>query len=156
MNQLSRNKILVSIIAILLVTNLVMLVLFFKVCKHSEKAQKKLGFTEKLRTEVGFTSEQMSVYEPGKTEFWKEYRDRFEEIKKTKEDFYFQMYDSTITDSVLESKAEVIGDQQKEIDLHVVRYFKEVRKLCTPKQLPKYDSLLPAIVERMTARPSRK
>jgi hypothetical protein len=83
-------------------------------------------------------------------------RERFDEIKKTKEDFYFQLYDSTVADSVLEKKADVIGNQQKNLDLAVIRHFKDVRKLCTPEQLPKYDSLLPPIIERMTTRPGKK
>jgi hypothetical protein len=79
-------------------------------------------------------------------------RERFDEIKKTKEKFYYQLYDPSITDSVLQSRAEIIGKEQKELDLHVIRHFKEIRKLCTPEQLPKYDSLLPPLIERMTAR----
>jgi hypothetical protein len=98
----------------------------------------------------------MSVYEPKRDNFWKQMRSKFDDIKKTKEDFYFQMYSPDVPDSVLEAKATVIGDQQKELDLYVIRHFKEVRKMCTREQLPKYDSLLPPIIERMTARPQRK
>jgi hypothetical protein len=156
MNQLSRNKILVSIIAILLITNLAMLVMFFRVCKPAHAEIKKPGFTERLKTEVGFTPEQMAVFEPKKKAFWNIMKNRFEEIKKTKESFYHQMYDPTISDSTLQLKAEVIGNQQKELDLQVIRHFREVRKMCSPEQLPKYDSLLPLIIERMTARPEKK
>lgn len=156
MNQFSRNKVLLSIIAILLITNLVMLYFFLQMQRHHDHDKKRPGFTEKLKREVGFTPEQMSVYEPKKKIFWKGVRERFDEIKTTKVHFYNQMYDSLIPDSVLESKAEVIGKQQKELDLHVIRHFREVRKMCTPKQLPKFDSLLPPIIERMTARPDKK
>ena len=81
---------------------------------------------------------------------------RLDEMKKTKEEFYKQMYDSTISDSVVEERAKVIGEQQKEIDVHVLKHFKDLRSLCTPEQLPKYDSLLPMIVQRMTAPPGRR
>lgn len=156
MNQLARNKILVSIIAILLITNLVMLIMFFQVCKPHPAEVKKPGFTEKLKNEVGFTPDQMAVFEPKKKAFWNRMRKRFDEIKKTKEKFYHHMYDPSISDSILESNAEIIGDQQKELDLQVIRHFKDIRKMCTPEQLPKYDSLLPPIIERMTARPEKK
>jgi periplasmic protein CpxP/Spy len=155
MNQLSRNKVLLTIIAILLITNIVMLVLFLKMKPHIQEP-KRLGFTEKLRTQVGFSPQQMAVFEPKKTIFWKRVRERSAEIKKTKEDFYKFMYDPSVPDSVLEAKADIIGEQQKDLDLFVIRHFKEIRTLCTQDQLPKYDSLLPPLIERMTARPGRK
>jgi hypothetical protein len=155
MNQRSRNKISLVIIAILLVTNVVMLAMYFKMCK-TQGEPKRIGFTERLKKEVGFTPDQMSVYNVKKEAFLKGIRQRFDQIKKTKEDFYFQMYDSTVSDSTLQSKAAIIGDQQKDLDLHVIRHFKDVRKMCTHAQLPKYDSLLPSIIERMTSRPGRK
>lgn len=155
MNQLSRNKVLLTIIAILLITNIVMLVLFLGVKTHAPES-KKLGFTEKLKNQVGFTEQQMAVFEPKKKVFWTHVRERFDEIKKTKEDFYKYMYDPSVPDSVIEAKADIIGKQQKALDLFVIRHFKEVRTLCTPEQLPKYDSLLPPLIERMTARPEKK
>lgn len=132
-----------------------MLVLFLKV-KTAHKEPKKFGFTEKLKNQVGFTSEQMAIFEPKKKVFWRSVRERFNEIKKTKEEFYQYMYDPSVPDSVIEAKANIIGNQQKELDLYVIRHFKEIRTLCTPEQLPKYDSLLPPMIERMTARPERK
>jgi periplasmic protein CpxP/Spy len=156
MDQFSGNKILLTIIAILLITNLVMLILFLRI-KHSEPPQsKRLGFSEKLKKQVGFTPQQMSVYEPRRTAFWKRIRERRDEIKKTKEDFYQQLYDPSIPDSVIEARAETIGKQQKELDLQVIRHFRDIRRLCTQEQLPKYDSLLPPLIERMTARPEKK
>jgi periplasmic protein CpxP/Spy len=155
MNQLSRNKVLLTIIAILLITNIVMLVLFLRMKPHVQEP-KKLGFTEKLKNQVGFSAEQMAVFEPKKKVFWTRVRESFDEIKKTKEDFYNYMYDPSVPDSILEAKADIIGKQQRDLDLYVIRHFKDVRTLCTPEQLPKFDSLLPPLIERMTARPERK
>lgn len=154
MNQLSRNKVLLTIIAVLLITNLVMLVMFFRMNKPHHEA-KTPGFTERLKKDVGFTEDQMAVFEPKKKAFWTNMRQRFDGIKQTKVDFYNYMYDPSVSDSVMEAHAKVIGDQQKELDLFVIRHFKDVRKMCTEEQLPKYDSLLPTIIERMTARPRR-
>ena len=98
----------------------------------------------------------MLVFEPKKKLFWDKMHQRFEEIKKTKEKFYFQMYDPSIPDSTLQANAGLIGNQQKELDLQVIRHFKDVRTLCTPDQLVKFDSLLPSIIKRMTALPGKK
>lgn len=157
MNPLSRNKILLTIIAVLFLSNIVMLIMFFRVKQQMEDAKpKKLGFTEKLKTDVGFTPQQMSLYEPKRDRFWESVRKQFDSIKNTKVEFYHYMYDPSVPDSVLDAEADAIGKQQKNLDLFVVRHFKDIRKMCTPEQLPKYDSLLPPLIERMTARPGRK
>lgn len=155
MNQVSRNKILLTIIAILLVTNIVMLALFLKKKPH-EEGPKRLGFSEKLKNDVGFTAQQMAIFEPKRDKFWAKVREQFDTIKKTKVDFYHYMYDPGVPDSIVEAKADIIGRQQRDLDLYVVRHFKDIRTLCTPQQLPRYDSLLPPLIERMTARPERK
>lgn len=138
-----------------MVTNIGMLIFFLR-CNRHPVEEKRKGFTERLKTEVGFTPAQLEIFEPKKQDFWAKMRKKFDEIKKTKEDFYYQMYNPSIPDSVITKKAEAIGNQQKELDLQVLRHFKDIRTLCTPEQLPKYDSLLPAIIQRMTSRPERK
>lgn len=155
MNPLSRNKILLTIITVLLLTNVAMIVLFLR-AKQPEPQAKKLGFTEKLKNEVGFTAQQMAVFEPKRDRFWASVRSQFDSIKETKIGFYHLMYDPAVPDSILEARADSIGTQQKNLDLFVVKHFKDIRTLCTKHQLPKYDSLLPPLIERMTARPERK
>jgi len=154
MNTISRNRILVTIIGILLITNLAVVIFFFN--HKCAEVRRGPGFTERLKKEVGFTPEQLKVFEPKKKLFWGKMRQRFEEMKKSKESFYHQMYDPSIPDSVIQLKAAVIGNEQKEIDLQVIRHFKEVRMLCAPDQLSRFDSLLPMIIQRMTAPPERK
>lgn len=151
----SRNRVLLIVIGVLLLTNLAMVFLFFRMNKPAEE-KRGPGFTERLKKDVGFTPEQMAVYEPKKKAFWDGIRKRFEEIRTTKKELYHFMYDPTVPDSVMNSKAEIIGEQQKDLDLFVVKHFKDVRTLCKPDQLNKYDSLLPVIIERMTTRPKRK
>ena len=131
-----------------------MLVLFLRIEKPEQP--KKLGFTEKLKNDVGFTKEQMETYVARRDKFWVSVRQQFDSIKETKIGFYQLMYDPSVPDSILEGKADNIGKQQRNLDLFVVKHFKDIRKICTHEQLPKYDSLLPALIDRMTARPGRK
>ncbi|MBA4166051.1 MAG: hypothetical protein H0X41_00635 [Chitinophagaceae bacterium] len=154
MNTISRNRVLLTIIGVLLITNLAVVIFFYNHKCGEEPRQP--GFTDRLKKEVGFTPGQMKIFEPKKKVFWDKMHQRFDEMKKTKENFYYQMYDPAIPDSVIEAKAEMIGNQQKEIDVQVIKHFKEIRTLCTPEQLPKFDSLLPLIIRRMTAPPGKK
>ncbi|HLA53715.1 MAG TPA: hypothetical protein VK618_10435 [Flavitalea sp.] len=156
MNSLSRNKVLLAIVVLLLLTNLGMLIFIFSMNRSSDPPRKGPGFTERLRKEVGFTEDQMKVFEPKKKAFWTMMNSRFEAMHNTKEQFYLQLYDPAIPDSILVSKASEIGNLQRDIDLQVIRHFKDVRKMCRPDQLIKYDSLLPPIIHRMTQIPGKK
>lgn len=149
MNALSKNKVLLTIITVLLLTNITLLILLLQSKRHQRKEPQRVSFIDRLKNEVGFTEMQLLVYSPKRETFWDEMRKRLDEVKKNKQEFYSQMYDSTVTDSVLEKRAEVIGDLQKELDLFVIRHFQDVRKICTPEQLPKYDSIMPGIIKRM-------
>ncbi|MBO9572906.1 MAG: hypothetical protein J7497_11990, partial [Chitinophagaceae bacterium] len=79
MNTLSRNKTLLTIIAILLLTNITMLIFLLR-CDKPEPP-KRVGFTERLKKEVGFTPQQMAVFEPKKKIHWDTMRSKFEQIK---------------------------------------------------------------------------
>jgi periplasmic protein CpxP/Spy len=152
----SKNKVLLAIIVILLLTNIGMLAFVFKNSNPPEPPPKGPGFTERLKKEVGFSEDQMKVFEPKKKIFWTSMHERLDRIKTAKENFYLQMYDASVPDSVLVAKADAIGNQQRDLDLYVIRHFKDVRMLCTPAQLIRFDSLLPTIIHRMTEIPGRK
>lgn len=133
-----------------------MLIFFFSMTGGPKPEEpKRISFTERLRTQVGFTEKQIEAYEPRRNEFWKEMRQRFDSIRDTKKNFYYLIYDPSVPDSLMTERAELIGEQQKSLDLRVIRYYKDVRTLCTPEQLPKFDSLIPPIIERMV-RPGKK
>ncbi|MEO8583511.1 MAG: hypothetical protein ABI415_06930 [Flavitalea sp.] len=124
--------------------------------QKNHEEENKPGFTERLKKEVGFTPQQMSVFEPKKKAFWNDMRQRFDEIRSTKRQFYFQIYDPNVPDSTIENKALVIGKQQKDLDLQVIKHFKDVRKICSSEQVIKFDSLVPYIIQRMTALPDKR
>ncbi len=149
MNALSKNKILLTIIAVLLLTNITLLILLSKSKQHRDREPHPISFNERVRTEVVLRDEQMSIFLPKRTAFWEGLRNRFDEIKQSKQEFYARMYDSTFTDSIMEAKAQIIGNQQKELDLFVIRHFQDIRKICTPEQLPRYDSIMPGIITMM-------
>ena len=157
MNNISRNKVLISIIAILLLTNISMLVfMFMNKCNQGEEPKKPPGFTERLRKEVKFDSLQMNEFDVKKKDHWKKMRALFDTMTTSKEQFYKLIYDSTISASALHSGATVIGLQQKSLDLQVFGYFRDIRRLCTEEQRPRFDSVLPSIVKKMTEFPNRK
>jgi periplasmic protein CpxP/Spy len=147
----TRNKWLIGIIAILLLSNIALL--FFSLRPDPEKQRKDrpgLGFSEFLRKDVGFTPEQMKVFDSMRDEHFKRMRPMFENITNTKNNFYFRLSDTTLNDSNLYEVAAPIGKEQVELDVLIFRHFRRVRNMCTPEQQQRFDSLFPQIVKKMT------
>lgn len=61
-------------------------------------------------------------------------------------------------DSLLNTRSAEINEQQRKLDLITFRHFEQVKALCTPDQLQKFDTVIAEIVNRMTSfrRPATK
>jgi len=153
MSNGSKSKTFIAIIAILLLTNALMLVFTFRMGKKPPQGPPKMeSFTEKIKKEVRFDTLQMAAFEERKKNHWPKMRTMLDELTAAKESFYNLTYDSTVSDSVLQVRAADIGERQRQVDLKMIGYFKDVRKICTPEQLIRYDSVLPPIFKRIIVR----
>lgn len=79
----------------------------------------------------------------------------FEDIRLAKIEFYGLLSKGSIDDSTLSRAASTIGEKQKAIDLQAFENFREIRKLCTAEQQPRYDSLIPGIIGKMWFAPRK-
>lgn len=150
--MIAKNKILIIIVGFLLVTNIGMLIFILsnKPEQPATAAPRPPGFAERLETEVGFSEEQLATYKSLRDVHRAEMKARFEALRETKAGFYRHIYGQSVDSVRLDSLARPIGLQQAELDKKVFLYFTRVRALSNPEQLPKFDSLLPQIVSRMT------
>lgn len=159
MKKQSINKVLLSIILVLLAANIVMLYFLIKPngSKHhfdEERTSEDSGMSAVLRKKVGFTEKQIADYMSLRKENRPNIRSQFSQLRTAKENFYNTLYQKT-GDSTLNSLADSIALHQKLLDLSMRNYFQVVRQLCTPDQIPKMDSLLKRINSRMIGK-SRK
>ena len=76
-------------------------------------------------------------------------RPLFDSLRISKEKFYALLEQSTVSDSIMHNYADKIAMSQKQLDLQMFNYFQQVRKLCTPQQLPQFDSLIKKTVIKM-------
>ena len=159
MSQPSRNKNLIFIIAVLLLTNIAVLVYFLWLKKPEEPKRNSghgSGLTEMLQQEVGFDENQIAQYKQLKEAQWKTIRPLFDEMRKAKDSLFRLMSDSTVSDSIINNAADVIGKKQRALDLQTFNHFKKVRTLCiTPEQQVKYDSAVLRMFRKM-GKPARK
>lgn len=150
----SKNKVYLFIIALLLVVNMV-LVWFFVINKPERTDSGRLGITEMLKNEVGFDEAQMKQFLEMKKQHHEKIKPYFDEVKKAKENFYVLLQNPQVNDSVRKAAAAVIGEKQEALELAVFANFNEIRQLCKPEQLIKFDSSMQQVVKRMITNPRR-
>ncbi|HEY9364335.1 MAG TPA: hypothetical protein VIQ00_13800 [Chitinophagaceae bacterium] len=151
MSSSPKIKFLIFLISILLITNIAMLVFFVwkKPIDQRDRGERRVSTSELLKTKIGFSETQMKEYDQLKQEHRESMRPLFDSIRIAKEDFYKQLNQPSVNDSVLNITAANIGKKQQMIDLQVFNHFRKVRGMCTGDQQPKFDSLINGIIQKM-------
>jgi len=148
----SKNRILIFLVVFLLLTNIGMLVYFTGLNKHAVKenrGEKRGPITTFLQNEVGFDKSQMDMLDSLKKLHRAAIRPLFDELGKSKDNFYQLIGKPGVTDSLLKAGADDIGKKQAALDQQFYQNFMSMRKLCTEQQLPRFDSAMPALTSRM-------
>jgi periplasmic protein CpxP/Spy len=150
----TRNRNLLIIIAVLLLTNVAVLV-YFLGQKKSEKAaipdsgRDKNFVAEMLQKEVGFSDEQTAKYKELKGKQREKIRPMFDDMRKAKDSLFRLLSYPETSDSVVNKLADLIAQKQKAIDLETLDHFKRVRTLCSSDQLVKYDTMVLQLIRKM-------
>lgn len=149
----TKYKTLLFIIAVLLISNIALVIYVFTggSCPHKPPAkdqQNKSGITSALEKEVGFSEQQLAQYKNLREEHWKIAKPLFDSMQKGKELLFKLTQTASVEDSVVQNAAASIAASQKLMELQSFRHFKQVRDLCTQEQLPRYDSVLKKIVSK--------
>ncbi|MEO9012257.1 MAG: hypothetical protein ABI266_03495 [Ginsengibacter sp.] len=130
----------------------------FNTNPHERKFDKddKGGLYLSLQKEVGFSQSQLDKYSLLRKEQFQNLKPLFDEVKKSKEDFYSLVPSVNPPDSLVQSKANIINQNQNIVDVNMFTYFRKVRNLCTDGQLEKFDSVFrKSVMSRMTGRPGK-
>src|SRR5437868_3406509 len=152
----SRNKILVAIIAVLLVSNIAVLLYFVVLKDNWRRAEKhRSPMTEFLQKEVGFSDQQLALFDSLKRHHHETVKPLGEDLSHSRDTLYGLIGKPGMTDSALQAAAAVIGSKQAALELKLFDNFREIRAICTPAQLPRFDSLAPSLVRKMMS-PSRR
>lgn len=160
MSTNTRNKNLLFIITVLLLTNIAVLAYFlwFRECSPKPASNKDRNgvMIDALQKEVGFTDAQMTEYKKLKEQQKETVRPLFDEMRKAKESLFSLVSDSSVNDSIVQSSADRIAAQQKSIDIQALEHFKKVRMLCTSdEQRVKYDSAVLKMLRKMGKPPKK-
>lgn len=153
-----RNRNLLFIIGVLLVTNIGMLV-YFTWMKKPDKDHfdgnngRHGGMYDFLKTEIGFDSVQLAAFDTLKKQQRGGLRPYFEELNKSKDSLY-QLVGNP-NDSAVRSALVIIGKKQQALELQFFENFRSIRNICTESQRVKFDSLAPNAIRRLMS-PQRR
>ena len=154
MAVIAKNKVILIIVGVLLLTNIAMLIFVLsdkprerRVRFFNKEWQGTAAFLEK---KVGFTQEQLNAYQQLRARHWEKMKPLLMDMRNAKDSFYRLLYRPEVTDSLLYRAADSIGHKQEAIDLQTFRHFQEVRRLCDPGQQQKFESLIHQVIHRMS------
>lgn len=146
-----RNKVLLLIIGVLLLTNII-LVSFLLLNKPSSKrgarGDRSAMISSFLQKDIGFEQQQLRQYdslsEPNRIRI----KAMFDTLGKYKENQFKQLAIDNFSDTAIIKTANDIADKQKGIEIILCNHFKEIRNICTPQQRPVFDSLFYKILNK--------
>ena len=149
MSTNSKNKVLLIAVVILLLTNIAMLVFFLKESpKKGGHGGREAMMTEFLQKEIGFTPQQIQQYDTLSKQHREKMKAMFEEAGKNKENQLKQLAAAGFSDSSINSIAGQSAEKQKVLEISMFEHLRELRRICTPEQQPKFDSLVYKILGR--------
>jgi Spy/CpxP family protein refolding chaperone len=151
-----RQKWLLVLVAILLLTNIATLSIYwFKKPNREAGPGRDGGNREKKMGQ--FMVDQLKFDATQEASYWK-LRDSMiaiqkpvmDSIRSAKKRFFDLLNRAETTDSILIDRSNEIAEMQKKLDLVTFRHFQKVRAICRPDQLQKFDTVIKEIVNRMT------
>jgi hypothetical protein len=142
-NQTARNRSLIIIIAILLIANIATMALFLmnRNDHGTEKTDnRKNAMRNYLDTELHFSDTQLKAFDSLKEQHRARVKPVFDSIRNQKLVTLQQLGRTGFHDSLMETAASDAASNQKRVELDLLEHIKAIRQLCTPEQLPAFDS----------------
>ncbi len=155
MNTITKNKWFLFLLGFLFLANIALLLSFFVFgersgsYKDAHSGQTGSGYLSK---ELLLSKEQDSAFSKMKEEHFKTMKPLWAEIRQTKDSLFRQMNNPNLDDSAISAFTDRIAAKNKIADELMFRHFRELRKLCTPEQQQKFDTLIPQMFNRTGSR----
>lgn len=150
-NTTPKYKILVLMIAVLLISNAVLLYFLFSQKPAEEKRERpsrEQQIVSYLKNELKFNEGQMNQYNGFSKNHMKEVRMLFDSFSVKRKKILKQLVNSNFTDSAMEQASMLINRDQYEIDNKMMIHLKTIHQLCSPEQKAIFDTGFYKIVGR--------
>lgn len=136
-----KSKILVIIISILLIANIVTLYMLMNNKGSAKDRPDRHAATRLfLKDKVGFNADQLTMYDSISVQHRREVKEIYDQMGQQREKSFKELAESSFNDSAIGINAAGLSMQQKDIEIKMLHHIKDVRNICTPAQLPAFDS----------------
>ena len=150
-NNPNPRKAFLAMIAILLIANIAMLAFFLlkkEPEKHGGRPDKKTFIANFLKNEIGFNQTQLIQYDTLSKLHHEKINSLFDSARSNKHEQFKQLVAGNFSDTAINLVADESAAFQKIMDVQMFTHIKSIRLLCTPGQLPKFDSLFIKVFNR--------
>lgn len=158
-NDQNKSKAFLVIIAILLITNIAMLIFFLTKegpAKQTTRPDRKTYISNFLKNEIGFNQSQLVQYDTLSNQQKEKMTLFFETMRRRKNEQFKELVAGDFNDSVINRLAEKSATSQKVMEVNMLTHIKSIRQLCTPAQRPAFDSLFVKVFNRRGGSEGRK
>ena len=143
-NSENKSRIFLVIIAILVITNIGLLIFFLQkeeMPSQSYRQDRKAYITNFLQKEIGFDQQQLSTYDTLSNRHREKASRVYEDIRNNKTIQFKKLVSLDFSDSAINAVVDQSVTLQKTLDINLFNHVKSIRLLCTPAQLPIFDSV---------------
>ena len=148
LQQKSNSKIFLLIIGILLITNIALLSFLLREPKKTSRQDRRAYIAAFLKNDIGFDEQQLQQFDTLSTHHRENMSSVWEKARGSKGEQFRQLLAGNFTDSAVDAVAEQSARKQKSIEVMMCSHLKNIRLLCKPEQLAKFDSLFPKVLNR--------
>ena len=149
-----KNKILLIIIGVLLLTNFVLIAFLLKpTSRKGSRGERTAMIANFLQKEIGFDNQQLKQYDSISGLNRTKVKAMFEVLKNDKDGQFKELATGNFNDTAIVRSANTIALKQKEIEIVLYRHYKEIRNLCSPQQQPAFDSLFYKVLNKRNIPP---
>lgn len=138
-----KNKLLLLIIGMLLITNIAMIVLLFTEKDgpgKRDKPDRRQYIMTYLEKEVGFNQAQLKEYDSLGTIHRNEIKQLFDSMARNRKVVLNELGTHSFSEPAMKVATEKITEQQSIVEYKMIQHLKAIRAICTAEQLPRFDT----------------
>lgn len=147
---MGKNKTLLLLIGVLLVTNVVMLYLLLKPHPAEPNLSRAERMAKMLQTDLGLDTAQTNQYYTLRKYRDEQLRPLQQEMRQAKLSMMDLLNKEGATDAEIDSAAQLIGQKQSAIEIAYFKHFKRMQQMLRTDQQLKFDTMLMRMIYRST------
>ena len=135
------------LVIILVASNILLGYLLMQSGNRPMEKKRKGNDVSAWYAEVGLEQDQIDTFKVLKEEYFKDMKPLWGDVRQLKDSLYLQL-DKNVDDSTAQQILLMISKKNLEVDSRTYMHFTKLRKLCTPAQQARFDTIIPKLINR--------